>query len=411
MKRSSLSRSATWPNPLSFALGLCAVALFVLAAIAGARSVLPAPRSDSDFNDTEASATQSVVLAPVVVTLPPTIVPTPTATPLPTATPTPDLLFVTPPAVTLSGITHAWQTWNNCGPATLSMLLSHYGSTLDQATIGAALRPHADDKNVGPQELVAYALNHGFAGAMRVGGSADLLRVLLANDFPVLVETWHEAEPGDGLGHYRLLTGYDDATGDWLAYDSYDASNLVVPEGPYQGIRLAYDAFDADWQVFNRTYLIIYPPTRGEVVQRILADQLDAAAMWRAALTTAQQEIARTPDDAFAWFNVGSNLVALDDLPGAAAAFDRARALGLPWRMLWYQFGPFEAYYAMGRYEEVITLAEATIASGADIEELHYWKGLALAAQGQADLAAAAWRYALTLNPQYAPAMTALTQL
>ncbi|MCB0133374.1 MAG: hypothetical protein KDD78_21065, partial [Caldilineaceae bacterium] len=245
---------------------------------------------------------------------------------------------------------------------------------------------------------------------MRVGGSADLLRVLLANDFPVLVETWHEAEPGDGLGHYRLLTGYDDATGDWLAYDSYDASNLVAPEGPYQGIRLAYDDFDADWQVFNRTYLIIYPPTRGEVVQRILADHADAAAMWRAALTTAQQEIARTPDDAFAWFNVGSNLVALDDLPGAAAAFDRARTLGLPWRMLWYQFGPFEAYYAMGRYEEVITLAEATIASGADIEELHYWKGLALAAQGQADLAAAAWRYALTLNPQYAPAMAALTQ-
>ncbi len=300
------------------------------------------------------------------------------------------------PAVTLDGITHAWQTWNNCGPATLSMLLSAYGSTLDQAIIGAALRGHEDDKNVGPDELAAYAQAQGFQAEVRVGGTADLLRLLLSNGMPVLVETWHEDEPGDGLGHYRLLTGYNDAEGYWLAYDSYDAANLVAPDGPYRGIRLPYAEFDDDWRVFNRTYLLIHPPDRAEAVAAMMQDEGTGTAMWQAALATANAETAANPDDAFAWFNTGTNLVALGDDAGAAAAFDRALALGLPWRMLWYQFGPFEAFHAQGRYAETLTLAEKTIASGADIEELHYWRGMALAAQGATAEATAAGEQALS---------------
>ena len=38
----------------------------------------------------------------------------------------------------------------------------------------------------------------------------------------------------------------------------------------------------------------------------------------------------------------------------AASAFDEARRIGLPYRMLWYQFGPFEAYLRVGRYQDVI---------------------------------------------------------
>ncbi|RIK17073.1 MAG: hypothetical protein DCC51_12895, partial [Anaerolineae bacterium] len=76
--------------------------------------------------------------------------------------------------------------------------------------------------------------------------------------------------------------------------------------------------------------------------------------MWNAAAGKARATLALAPDDPFAWFNLGSSLTELarlDDaalFEGAAAAFDQARLLGLPPRMLWYQFGPYEAYLAGG---------------------------------------------------------------
>ena len=63
--------------------------------------------------------------------------PTPTRPP-PTFTPTPPPTAL-PPAVRLTGLTHAWQTWNNCGPATLAMNLSYFGSRTTQAEVAATL--------------------------------------------------------------------------------------------------------------------------------------------------------------------------------------------------------------------------------------------------------------------------------
>ncbi len=47
---------------------------------------------------------------------------------------------------------------------------------------------------------------------------------------------------------------------------------------------------------------------------------------------------------------------------------------------MWYQFGPFQAYYEVGRYDEVLALANATLATTTHVEELYYWKGMALRA-------------------------------
>jgi hypothetical protein len=94
------------------------------------------------------------------------LLPPPTATPLPYAP--------AAPAVELTGLQHVWQTWNNCGPATLSIQLSYFGRPLGQETIGAALRTNPDDKNVNPEELAAFAHSQGFLATVLVNGSADL---------------------------------------------------------------------------------------------------------------------------------------------------------------------------------------------------------------------------------------------
>ncbi len=315
------------------------------------------------------------------------------------------------PAVELTGFRHMWQTWNNCGPATLAMNLSYFGSRLDQAEIGAILRRHEDDKNVGPTELVAFAESQGYRAQLRVNGDAELMRLLLSNGIPVIIETWLEEEPNDGLGHYRMLTGYDDVTQQWIAYDSYVSRNLRAADGTYRGISLPHGELMKLWKVFNHTYLLIYTPEQVPIVQAIYGDRLQPAVMWQETLAANQAATAATPDDAFAWFNLGSTLTELGDYAGAAQAFDRARALGLPWRMLWYQFGPFEAYHAMGRAQDLLAMADATLAMTNSIEEIHYWRAQALLALNDVAAARQSLSTALALNPSYEPAADLLKTL
>ena len=334
----------------------------------------------------------------------------PTATPLP-PTPTPLLFQPAQSAVLLTGLRHEWQTWNNCGPATIAMNLSYFGSTIDQAQAGAVLRLSADDKNVSPYELVAYAQQQGYVSQRLVNGSRDLARTLLSNGVPVLVETWHEDGPDDGMGHYRLLVGYDDASQTWTVYDSYDRTNLISAE-PYGGLRFSFGEMDNLWKVFNRAFVLAYPPERAPVVDAILgAYNATPETMYAAAVVEAQSELNANPADAFAWFNLGSSLTTQGQYGEAAAAFDQARAIGLPWRMFWYQFEIFEAYLALGRAQDVVVLADQVNAVTTSIEEIHYWRGRALAMLGDRAGAAQAIQQSLALNPSFAPAQQAAAEL
>ncbi|MBI1299826.1 hypothetical protein GC175_33290 [bacterium] len=339
-----------------------------------------------------ASPTATATRAPVI-SLPPTAVP-------PTATPAP-IYAQAGESATLSGFSYIRQTWNNCGPATLAMNLSYWGSSLDQATIGSVLRPFQDDKNVSPVELAEYAQSQGYGALVRVNGDAERLRTLLANGVPVIIETWLESPPGDGLGHYRMLVGYDDAASNWIGYDSYYRENLVNPSGDYQGIRMDYTETDALWHVFNRTYVVIYTEDKADLVADILGEDIDDGAMWARSLQAAEAVLAQDGDDAFAWFNQGTSLTALGRYDEAAAAFDQARSLGLPPRMLWYQFAPFQAYYESGRYEDVIRLADNVLNSAVQIEELYYWKAEAALALGDQRAADQANQRLAQLRPNY----------
>jgi tetratricopeptide (TPR) repeat protein len=233
----------------------------------------------------------------------------------------------------------------------------------------------------------------------------------VSNGIPVLVETWHEDEPNDGMGHYRLLVGYDDASQSWTVFDSYDRTNLIAAE-PYGGLRFAYGEMDGLWKVFNRAFVLAYPPDRAPVVDAILgAYNVTPQTMYAAAAVQAQAEINANPSDPFAWFNLGSSLTAQGIYAEAATAFDQARAIGLPWRMLWYQFEIFDTYLAVGRAADVLALADGVNAITTSIEEIHYWRGRALGALGDSAGAAAAITQALTLNPTFAPAQAAAVEL
>lgn len=336
-------------------------------------------------------------------TIQPTTQPAPTPPPSPTPTPTP------PISITLAGLRHEHQGWNNCGPTTLAMALSYWGRGETQYDVAPVLKPDPEDKNVSPWEMEAYTRGLGLGAIVRLGGTLDGLKSLVRAGFPVVVETWYVRDARDQLGHYRLIIGYDDAAQEFLTYDSLHGPDVTI----------GYQELDELWRVFNRAYLVVYAPERWEPLAAVLGPDLDDAAMYERALETARVEAVTLPDDCvayadcadwvtFSWFNVGSSLTALGQHAEAAAAYDQARQLGLHYRMLWYQFGPYESYRAVGRYDDVIALADATLATANNLEESYYWRGMARLAQGNTGGARADFEAALRYHENWSPAVIAL---
>jgi hypothetical protein len=394
------------------------------------------------FNNTQPTAEQPVV-APVedrpTQTPSPTSTPAPTTTPLATATslpvtPTPipstevalvpansapDVNVANPPvsanrtlATRLTNIRHVQQGWNNCGPANITMGLSYFGWTRDQDYAVSFLKPNREDKNVSPSELVEFVNTQTDVRALtRIGGNTDLLKLLLANNFPVIVETGYYYEGSDWLGHYETLVGYDDTVGNFYVYDSWLGSG---ENG--NGMPRSYGDFDSNWQSFNRTFIVLFRAGDESRLNLLLGELVDEQRAAELAAQTAQAEARSNRENAFAWFNLGSSLTALGRYEEASSAFDRARSINtnlrLPWRILWYQFGMYEAYYNVGRYQDILSLAESNLNNGGEfVEETHYWQGRALAAQGDQSAAATAFRQALSHNPGFDLAQQALNEL
>jgi tetratricopeptide (TPR) repeat protein len=176
------------------------------------------------------------------------------------------------------------------------------------------------------------------------------------------------------------------------------------------------------WPHFNNVYVVIYPPEREAEIMALLGPNADPAYNYQSAAQRAleQAAILTGRDQFFAWFNRGSNLVALGDYPAAAEAFDVAFAVYAelpeaerPWRALWYLDGPYAAYYYTGRYQDVIDLAQITLThvDKPVLEETYYWRGMAREALGDREAAIADLERAAGLNPNSTDALAQLQSL
>ena len=81
--------------------------------------------------------------------------------------------------------------------------------------------------------------------------------------------------------------------------------------------------------------------------------------------------------------------------------------------MLWYQTGPYFAYYYSGRYQDVIDLANATFNTISDdvLEESGTGAGWAKLALGDTTGAISDFRESVRLHPDFAAGLYQLSQL
>lgn len=332
---------------------------------------------------------------------------------LPQPTPTQTLTPI-PKSISLTGVQHEYQTWNNCGPTTLAMALSYWKWDGDQRIIADFTKPNPRDKNITPYELTAYVEEKTqLQTILRVGGEIELLKRFLAAGFPVIIEKGFEGRDFDGwMGHYVLVTGYSDSDQQFTFQDSYYGPDQVM----------GYKDFESFWRAFNFTYVVVYSSESKDEIMEILGFQADEDFNYRHAAQKASDEIytLNGRDQFFAWFNRGANLVSLQDFAGAASAYDEAFAIypdipekERPWRMMWYQTGPYWAYYYSGRYQDVIELAGTTLDAMSEpvLEESYYWRALSREALGDIQGAVKDLRSALKFHPGFEPALTRLEQL
>lgn len=360
------------------------------------------PEQQAEMDDV-VGQTQTAMVPTSTATLVPTTTPTnyisptttQTATPTPSPTPIPD-------EVRLEGVVHEYQKFNNCGPANLSMALSYWGWEGDQFVTAAYLKPVQEDRNVMPYEMVDFVnLETNFSALMRAGGDIDLIKRFIAAGFPVLIERGFKEEvPNEyWMGHYAVITAYDDNKEQFLIQDSY-----VMEDYPND-----YDFIERHWRAFNYVYVIVYPPDRESEVLQILGPHADETYSYQQAAQKAveETETQKGLEEFFAWFNYGTSLMYLGDYYGSAQAYDQAYELyadlaSKPWRITWYQTGPYFAYYYTGRYQDVIDLADITLSYSSvqpSIEESWVWRGRAKVALGDVEGGIEDFREALVWHP------------
>lgn len=310
-----------------------------------------------------------------------------------------------PTTYTLPESVFVSQTYNNCGPAAMSMVFSIYDLDVSQEELGNKMRPFnsptggLDDKSVFPNEFVNTAKEYGFESLTRPNGDINLLKKLVANDIPVVVRTW--LNPGEDIGHFRIIRGYDDQAQVFIQDDSYQG----------RGLTYSYDQVKEMWKPFNYGYILVYPKEKSAVVEAILGEDMNEETAYRNALKRANEELQTNPDDSYAEFNKSTAYYHLGDYKKSVASYDKAKD-GLPDRILWYQYEPLYAYQKEKNYDRIFQIAEGILNNGNEAySEIYQIRGEIYLEQGDKDAARTEFEQALYYNSNFEPAQTSLRTL
>ena len=324
---------------------------------------------------------------------------TPTSIPLPSATPTPTPEPL-PVTAHLDPMTHAYQTWNNCSAVSTSMVLSYFGITRTQEQLATVFRPNLNDKHVDPFQIARFFPDYGLEANVYEAGSIETIKRLIANGIPVITPQWLDFKP-DAIGHYRVIRGYDDTRGGFLVNDSMIGADVFF----------SYTDYEKLWRAFNYRYIPVYRPEDRAKVAEIIGSDMDRNTNLLRALDVFTGLAEKNPNDAYYRFSIGTSFFELGNYQEAVAAYEKAAAIGLPSKMLWYQFWPVTAYNEVGNHQRALELATAQIATAGTFGEMRYERGRAYEAMGNLNAAIADYRQAVVDDANLQQARDALARL
>lgn len=318
--------------------------------------------------------------------------------------PTPPPINI-PTAKTLNGGTHVFQSYNNCGPAALSMALSYYGIQKSQTELGEQLRPYQipggdnDDKSVTLDEVAEKSKEFGLIPYLRPNGNNEIIKKFIASDIPVITRTW--LKENEDIGHYRIIKGYNDTTREFIQDDSLQGKDL----------KYTYQEFDKIWDKFNYVYLVLVPKEKQKLAEQILGDDLNETTAWLKAVNLSNEKLRENPDDITARFNLSVASYRLGDYQKSVEEFEKVENQ-LSFRTLWYQIEPIYAYYELGNYQKVVEISDKILNNqNRAFSELYILKGKSFLQRGDKEAARSEFQKAILYNKNLKSAKEALNSI
>jgi len=151
-----------------------------------------------------------------------------------------------PASCKIDGVPRIKQLHNYCGPATLASVMRCLGDKdITQETVGKAVY-NAVGGSTNGADMLFYARSKGYHAYSWNSSIADAKKKLAAG-CPIIVLQQNSLQ--DTSGHYRVLTGYDDANSKFTVMDPY-----------YDDItELTYAQCERLWKPMGRWALLIVP--------------------------------------------------------------------------------------------------------------------------------------------------------
>lgn len=294
--------------------------------------------------------------------------PTPSPTPIPTSK-------------ILDSSYHIFQTFNNCGPASLSIALSYFDIKVSQKELGDSLRPYQnekgdnDDKSVTLEELGKEAEKYELAYFHRPNGDIDKIIKFINLDLPVITRTW--TKTNEDIGHFRVVKGYDQNSLEIIQDDSLQGKDL----------RYSYSEFNILWEKFNYEYLVLVPKDKVGQVEKILGKEVDLKISWQLAVENVQEKLKSDPNNIYQRFNLSVAYYETGQYEKAIEEFEKVENQ-LPFRTLWYQIEPILAYFEVKNYDKLFSITDKILGNGnRAFSEVYVVRGNAYLDQGKTELA------------------------
>ncbi len=219
-----------------------------------------------------------------------------------------------PTRARVDGVPYYPQEENQCGPASLAMVLGHRGLEIEPEDLSPLLYIPAREGSLAV-ELEAQARQHQLLAYPLAPRLNDLLAELAAGN-PVLIMqnlgfSWYPR------WHFAVAFGYD-----------LDSHHMLLRSGPQSEQRMPLGLFLRTWSRADHWALVVTPvdqlPATAQPLSTARAiNNLEQTGHWNVAHRGYLEMLAQWPDDSLALFGAGNTAYLLGDYSAAGRYLQR----------------------------------------------------------------------------------------
>ncbi|MCY1703959.1 C39 family peptidase [Deinococcus sp. SL84] len=157
------------------------------------------------------------------------------------------------PALALQNMPIIYQGYNDCGPASIGMVLAYYKQPVDVKTISAATKA-SPNSYMHVEQIGRYVGRYGLQTTQvrnaNIGAAVRLIRL----GVPVIALTYFQQV--GVIPHFRVVRGFD------------QTKQLLYLADPLAGsVAMRYADFNMLWNTQGKQMVAVYPPNLHQKVQ------------------------------------------------------------------------------------------------------------------------------------------------